>query len=41
VALHHKGGTGGMPKLNGASGTYPANEGIAIQSIISQLQTGP
>ncbi len=33
IALHHKGGKNGMPKLNGASGTYGANEGISIQSI--------
>lgn len=33
VALHHKGGRTGMPKLNGAEGTYAANEGISLQSI--------
>ncbi|HMN43838.1 MAG TPA: TRAFs-binding domain-containing protein [Povalibacter sp.] len=33
IALHHKGGKTGMPKLNGASGSYGANEGISIQSI--------
>lgn len=33
IALHHKGGKAGMPRLNGASGTYGANEGISIQSI--------
>jgi hypothetical protein len=34
IALHHKGGKLGMPKLNGGSGTYAANEGISIESII-------
>ncbi|MET7247462.1 TRAFs-binding domain-containing protein [Methylobacterium sp. EM32] len=33
VALHHKGGRTGMPKLNGVAGTYAANEGISLQSI--------
>jgi hypothetical protein len=33
IALHHSGGKVGMPKLNGQSGTYAANEGISIQSI--------
>jgi hypothetical protein len=33
VALHHLGGKLGMPKLNGVKETYPANEGVAIQSI--------
>ncbi|HEY6641453.1 TRAFs-binding domain-containing protein [Povalibacter sp.] len=33
IALHHKGGKIGMPRLNGATGTYAANEGISIQSI--------
>ena len=33
IALHHKGGQMGMPKLNGKQGTYAANEGISIQSV--------
>jgi hypothetical protein len=33
IALHHKGGKTNMPKLNGAPGTYGANEGISIESI--------
>jgi lysozyme family protein/S1-C subfamily serine protease len=33
IALHHRGGKMGMPKLNGEPGTYAANEGISIGSI--------
>jgi len=33
IALHHKGGKLGMPRLNGKAGTYAANEGIAIHCI--------
>jgi V8-like Glu-specific endopeptidase len=33
IALHHKGGKMGMPKLNGKDGTYAANEGLSIRSI--------
>jgi hypothetical protein len=33
IALHHKGGKVGMPRLNGKAGGYAANEGISIQSI--------
>jgi hypothetical protein len=40
MALHHKGGKTGMPKLNGKEGTYAANEGISIQSIRSALKDG-
>jgi len=39
IALHHKGGKIGMPKLNGKPGSYGANEGIAIQSIIAAMRT--
>jgi hypothetical protein len=33
IALHHKGHRTNMPRLNGADGSYAANEGIAIGSI--------
>jgi tetratricopeptide (TPR) repeat protein len=33
IALHHKGGKIGMPRLNGVQGEYAANEGIGFQSI--------
>jgi tetratricopeptide (TPR) repeat protein len=33
IALHHKGGKIGMPRLNGKDGSYGANEGISIHSI--------
>jgi V8-like Glu-specific endopeptidase len=33
IALHHKGGKVGMPRLNGLSGTYAANEGIAVRRV--------
>jgi len=33
IALHHKGGKFGMPRLNGVDGTYGANEGVSIGSI--------
>jgi hypothetical protein len=38
IALHHSGGKLGMPKLNGQPGTYAANEGIAIQSIMAAMK---
>jgi hypothetical protein len=41
LALHHKGGKEGMPKLNGAEGTYAANEGVSIQSIREAIQANP
>jgi hypothetical protein len=38
IALHHKGGKIGMPKLNGKEGTYGANEGLSIQSIAAAIK---
>jgi len=40
IALHHKGGSIGMPMLNGKPGTYAANEGIWIQSIVDAMAAG-
>ena len=39
IALHHKGGKFGMPKLNGASGTYAANEGLALSTIADAVRS--
>jgi Trypsin-like peptidase domain/MAP3K TRAFs-binding domain len=33
VALHHKGGSMGVPKLNGRQGSYAANEGLALDAM--------
>lgn len=38
IALHHAGGKIGMPRLNGQAGSYGANEGISLQSIIAAMQ---
>jgi tetratricopeptide (TPR) repeat protein len=38
VALHHMGGIGGVPKLNGQAGTYAANEGIGLQGIKAAMR---
>jgi len=35
IALHHKGGKFGMPRLNGVAGTYAANEGLAIAALLT------
>ncbi len=40
IALHHKGGKLGMPRLNGKEGTYGANEGISMHSIIAAMRGG-
>jgi hypothetical protein len=40
IALHHAGGKLGMPRLNGKPGTYGANAGIALQSIIAAIKAG-
>lgn len=37
IALHHSGGKLGMTRLNGLPGTYAANEGIGIQSILAAM----
>ena len=33
IALHHKGGKFGMPRLNGQPGSYAANEGLAMSAL--------
>ena len=38
IALHHAGSSAGIPRLNGESGTYAANEGIAIESIVAAIE---
>jgi V8-like Glu-specific endopeptidase len=40
IALHHKGGRFGMPRLNGGAGTYAANEGLAIGPMRAALVAG-
>jgi len=35
IALHHKGGKFGMPRLNGVAGTYAANEGLAASALLA------
>jgi tetratricopeptide (TPR) repeat protein len=39
IALHHKGGKTGMPKLNGVQGSYAANEGIAMESLLTAMKS--
>jgi len=41
IALHHKGGKAGMPFLNGRVGTYAANEGVSMGSIIAAMREMP
>jgi hypothetical protein len=41
IALHHAGGKLGMPRLNGQAGSYGANEGISIQSIVAAMAAAP
>jgi V8-like Glu-specific endopeptidase len=38
IALHHKGGRFGMPRLNGQSGTYAANEGLALATLVAAVK---
>lgn len=38
VALHHRGGKFGMPRLNGLEGTYAANEGLAMATLIPAVR---
>jgi V8-like Glu-specific endopeptidase len=40
IALHHMGGKTGMPLLNGKEGTYGANEGISLNSIVAAMARG-
>jgi hypothetical protein len=35
IALHHKGGRFGMPRLNGLTGNYAANEGLAMVTLVA------
>ena len=39
VALHHAGGE--LSRLNGQSGTYSANEGISLQSMVAAMRSTP
>ena len=38
IALHHKGGRFGMPRLTGQSGTYAANEGLALATLVAAVK---
>lgn len=38
IALHHRGGRFGMPRLNGAEGTYAANEGLAMATLVQAVR---
>ncbi len=39
IGLHHLGGKIGVRRLNGKEGTYGANEGIALHSIVAAIKT--
>jgi S1-C subfamily serine protease len=39
IGLHHYGGRAGVSRLNGQPGTYGANEGIAMQSIVAAIRS--
>jgi lysozyme family protein len=38
IALHHMGGRAGMSRLNGAQGTYAANEGLALLALVHAVR---
>ncbi len=38
IALHHKGGRFGMPKLNGVAGSYAANEGLSMATLVAAVK---
>jgi hypothetical protein len=40
IALHHKGSKDGLPRLNGKSDRYAANEGVFIMSIKGAIERG-
>ena len=40
IALHHKGSKDGLPRLNGKTGSYSANEGISLASIKGAIAEG-
>lgn len=39
IALHHMGGKFGMPRLNGVTGTYGANEGMAMATLAAAVKS--
>ncbi len=41
IALHHKGGRFGMPRLNGLAGSYAANEGLAMTTLVTAVKASP
>lgn len=41
IALHHKGGRFGMPRLNGVAGNYAANEGLAMATLVAAAKATP